>query len=506
MLKVLLADDEESIRTGLRKIIDWETCGYEICGEAANGQEAAEQIKRLHPDLVILDIRMPGMSGIDVLKTVSDQEKTDASGKKTKFIILSGYSDFQYAQEALNHGACGYLVKPVDEEELQEKVIAIAEEASSADASGRTVDIRARFGQMFLFGLVEDAFEDSYADANDYQVALFSLKKSGLKSDLTGLEKITADAFSGMDMFTVIYGENVAAVFRNCKEDAVSRNMARFTAKLTSAPFAALGRKRHSLEGALKSFTECKDSMPQLFFLPDHEFARTETVPEKASPFSFKSLIPDTIFCIETYDKNRLAQLLSDACRYLSVPSGDRYKCDAVKTQCIEYITQLQTGMQNKYPEREFENISAYDLVPRILSAERFKDVWDIVTGFSGDFLECFNTNTASSTITKVIQYVKNNCAGDLKLETLGQLFYCNSAYLGKKFREQTGMQFNAYLDKIRIEEAKEKLENTDLKIYQISKLVGYANTDYFFLKFRKYTGMTPKEYKTQCLNKNKKD
>lgn len=86
----------------------------------------------------------------------------------------------------------------------------------------------------------------------------------------------------------------------------------------------------------------------------------------------------------------------------------------------------------------------------------------------------------------------------------MGDLFYCNSAYLGKKFKEYTGVQFNVYLDKIRIEEAKKKLAETDLKVYQISKLVGYSNTDYFFMKFRKYTGMTPKEFKQEhCSAKN---
>ena len=110
--------------------------------------------------------------------------------------------------------------------------------------------------------------------------------------------------------------------------------------------------------------------------------------------------------------------------------------------------------------------------------------------------LENFNTNTATSTITKVIAYIKTNYADDLKLETLGQMFYCNSAYLGKKFKEHTGVQFNTFLDQIRIEEAKKRLTETDLKVYQISKLVGYANTDYFFMKFKKYTGLTPKEFK----------
>ena len=85
-------------------------------------------------------------------------------------------------------------------------------------------------------------------------------------------------------------------------------------------------------------------------------------------------------------------------------------------------------------------------------------------------------------------------------------MFNCNSAYLGKKVKKYTGLQFNTYLDNLRIEEAKNKIKNTDLKIYQISKLVGYANTDYFFMKFKKNTGYTPKEYKKLLENQSQND
>ena len=104
---------------------------------------------------------------------------------------------------------------------------------------------------------------------------------------------------------------------------------------------------------------------------------------------------------------------------------------------------------------------------------------------------------TPGNHILKVMQYVRNNYARDLKLEFLGETFNCNSAYLGKRFREQTGETFNAYLDRIRIDAAKELLRTTDLKVYQVSKLVGYANIDYFFSKFRRHVGMTPRAFKT---------
>ena len=130
MLKVLIADDEKSIRNGLKKIIDWNKCGYEICGEASDGNQALEKILELKPDLVLLDIKMPGKTGVEVLKEIAELKKSpDCSYRKnTNFLILSGFSDFEFAKEAMNYGAKGYFVKPVDEEQLEEKVKTLEEE------------------------------------------------------------------------------------------------------------------------------------------------------------------------------------------------------------------------------------------------------------------------------------------------------------------------------------------------------------------------------------------
>ena len=269
MLKVFIADDEESIRNGLKKIIDWKDCGYSICGEAGNGQEAFEKISELNPDLVLLDIKMPGLTGVEVLKKIAEQNAAEGLKSKTNFLILSGFSDFEFAKEAMNYGAQGYFVKPIDEDLLEEKVRSIAEHFSQVKEIPKSEDIKRRFEQMFLFGVAEDAFEDDYEDENDYQVALFSSKRSGYEGRISDFEKRIADTFSNMDMFTVAYEEDVAAVFKNCKEDAVYRMLERFAQRLSKNPFAVLGSKKRGVNGALASFMECRREVPALFFADD---------------------------------------------------------------------------------------------------------------------------------------------------------------------------------------------------------------------------------------------
>lgn len=121
MYKVLLVDDEIFVRKGLRNLMDWESLGYEICDEAGNGQEALEKIRRLEPDLVIADIRMPILDGLELIRRVTEEE-----AYRPSFIIVSGYHDFQYAQRALRYGVHDYILKPIDETELETTLKALS--------------------------------------------------------------------------------------------------------------------------------------------------------------------------------------------------------------------------------------------------------------------------------------------------------------------------------------------------------------------------------------------
>ena len=121
LINVLIADDEPLVRDGLKYIIDWNALGFCICGEAANGDDALAMIHKYQPGLVLLDIRMPGMYGTELM------EKVRGEGFSGDFIILSGYSDFKYAQTALHFGASFYLTKPIDEDELEKAVISVRE-------------------------------------------------------------------------------------------------------------------------------------------------------------------------------------------------------------------------------------------------------------------------------------------------------------------------------------------------------------------------------------------
>mgnify|MGYP000873820445 CR=1 FL=1 len=113
LLNVLLVDDEPYVREGIKKLINWEECGFILCGEAANGEEAIQLVETLSPHVIIVDIKMPVMDGLELIKYVSEKYQ-----EKIKFIILSGYNEFTFAQTAMKYNVKNYLLKPIDEDEL----------------------------------------------------------------------------------------------------------------------------------------------------------------------------------------------------------------------------------------------------------------------------------------------------------------------------------------------------------------------------------------------------
>ena len=154
MLKLLIVDDEPIIRSGIRTIIEWEKYGFEICGEAEDGPSAVEAISELRPDLVLLDLHLPGFSGLEVIR------KTRGKGRGAHFLILSGYAEFEYAQEAFNLEADGYMVKPIDEDVLVERIVFIARKIKESDEQRQIqfLEIMEGANKNFSDGYVQAVF------------------------------------------------------------------------------------------------------------------------------------------------------------------------------------------------------------------------------------------------------------------------------------------------------------------------------------------------------------
>lgn len=159
MYTIFISDDEFAIREGLKSLVDWEALGFKICGEASNGSDSLANILAKRPDISILDIRMPKLHGIDVIKEAREQ------GYIGKFILLSGYSDFRYAQNAIRYGVDYYLTKPIDEDELS---LAISELKTQLDQEYKKI-----ITYLYVKGKLNMLSFKSYLQIRMNQIHLF---------------------------------------------------------------------------------------------------------------------------------------------------------------------------------------------------------------------------------------------------------------------------------------------------------------------------------------------
>lgn len=506
--KVLIADDEENIRNGLKCIIDWESLGYKIIGECSNGKDAVNQIIDLQPDLVVLDIKMPGLTGLEVLSQVSAYfEKNNLLFPA--FIILSGYSDFSYAQTAINYGAKSYLLKPVDEEELQSKVESLREEINSkkqykkSEKNIKTLEAKEIVRKLILSNekikddeLLQSSFFNDY-ESSMFQVIIFSLEYCN-NINKAEVENSILNYFCFFSFITLTSDNKIILILKTTNTIAVKNCVERSARLNTNRTFITVGDNLKGIEGLVSSYKQANNLVPKLYFISKEPFINNNFEIPQVIDYTRNDLlkyIEKIIFSIEIYDKNNLLEIESELEKLFY---NLKKSSTEVKKDMIFCLVEMRNQLITKYPERDISDGKTFDVVSEILEKNTFEEAYTYFKNVLSNFIENFNFNTSDSVIIKVIAYIKSNYASDLKLETLGDLFNCNSAYLGKKFKKYTGVQFNSYLDNIRIEVAKDKLLNSDLKIYQISKLVGYANTDYFFMKFKKTTGVTPKEFKKQ--------
>lgn len=513
LIRVLIVDDEEIVRNGLHAIIDWNKNGCEICGEASTGEEALEKIKFLKPQIVLLDINMPVVSGIDILAEVHNSP--EKYSYRPSFLILSGYSDFDYAQKAINYGAKGYIVKPVDEDVLEEKIVALVkdikreEEAEALRSNAQQEAIVKEFRQMLVFGIIAEGTELNNKIDSSFQIALVSPELCGFLGQMQIIKDAVDECFSLVNHFSFFQEPSYVVVFKDESEETILRCMERFCFRLQrdkKGAVVALGSSGKGYSGALMSYREARNLYEQLFFyneIPFVSLKQISTDPNAQKRMSTKANVltsQDFLFCIpelvkyiEVYDLQRITGLIEKQSVLLKQSNLSN---EEIKKLCMAFIVELQNALQTKHPEKQFDTVPALDLVNLIYTQNYYEEMITMMSDFVTGLAESFTSNAANSTLLKVVQYVKTNYNTELRLEMLGDLFNCNSAYLGKKFKEFTGVSFNTYLDIIRIEAAKKMLLESDLKIYDISKLVGYRNTDYFYLKFKHHTNETPKEFK----------
>ncbi|MBB3109547.1 two-component system response regulator YesN [Paenibacillus phyllosphaerae] len=516
MYKVLLVDDEPMIREGLRSLIDWEEFGYQVVDTAANGREALEKHEQLRPDLMIIDIRMPGMDGLTLIGHLREVNAN------LHILILSGYADFDYAKKAIQYQIDGYLLKPVDEDELTGYLdrlrTVLAQEAEvNRRHSAMNEWNRERLIQVCLEGIateeeaiqVREAARNAGLDWTDYDLLLVKLQaQEGLETGafayikrrfVTNLEDtgrgivFYAEPYIGLLLKEPLRTDHQRSkLYQEISDIAAERELA-FT--------AVSGGAVADITELVRSYANAVRVMNMRFFYKEGQILHEDTP-------SIEQLLPDPDSDSEPFDLDTMSDKLyfaldigndKAACELVRESGGSMLQANYTEQEIKTGIVQLVTGAVGKLtlhrPELQERRHELSNGIIELYKPYSFQTLIESVEALLLRAMDGLDAGGTDKQIMKMIDLIQRNYQQPLKLETLADVLGYNSAYLGKLFKSTTGEYFNSYLDKVRIEKAKSFLEQ-GMKVYQVAEKVGYTNVDYFHSKFRKYVGESPSAYK----------
>ncbi|WP_145025366.1 response regulator [Paenibacillus sp. Y412MC10] len=511
--KVLLIDDEPAALEGLELWIDWEELGFEVCGRASNGKEGLHFIRELAPDLVITDVRMPLMDGLEMIEAWSREGTAPV-----KFAIVSGYGEFKYAQKALRYGVNAYLLKPVIPEEAAEQIRDIRRELVREREEQSLTKIASYEEAVSMIKVLlngsPDALDGREKEVTRLSDAMPAWNMCLVQAAPDALSRLRAKAaaMAGageyiylVDLepssFGIVYGWNSA-------EDNDKAAYAMAEELLTEIAdgqrvFMALGQAENSLLRISRCCKAAKKAIQYAFYL-DH--APGLILYEQVEHLQFEDhferfdLFEEMFQAVSLLDKPSLrkAVQLADSSLRESMPNPD-----FVKKIAIHVMYQIMSHMREAAGPAAEPWIEKYD-IPRISgTVMTLGDVMgDLLSCAEGciDFFMREQQRQSQGIAQEIIDYVREHYREPLTIRKLAEVFYLHPVYLGQLLLKKNGIGFNEMLHNLRIEEAVRLLENSSLKNSEIAERVGYGHYGQFLKQFEARHAMSPNEYKKRMF------
>ncbi len=523
MFTILLVDDERGISEGLQFILQSAGEEWEIAGIAEDGQEGFDMAMEKKPDIIISDVRMPVMDGLAMI------EKLKNAGNEAKCILLSGYSDFEYAREGIRLGVKFYICKPVEEEEL----FAVMAEVCGEIAAGR--EAREQFRN--LKHQVAD-FEKSKKEIQFFRF-LTGEKGAGETREILTKYGIPLDAASYLAVLWECNGSDFPsrAYFEEL-EQVVSVQLAEYScveivrisgirAVILIAEYEALQEER--LAGGL---SYAKEKMEEKYDIPvsigvgyvREGYGEIADSFEKAELALNNKVIQGigSIICYSQMAQGAVGRVLMTEEEITELEQalngGDAGACKRIVRKMFQKLRQqegltlsdLQMQSMNlilagirTMPFMQFQlneylgrNILSLESISRFHTIEQLEN-W--MTNIMAGILEIRRSQDhgrREDVISRIKEYIKEHYTGEISLSELAGKFFLNPYYLSQMFRKKTGMTYQSYVTSLRVERAKELFGEKDYKVYEVCEMVGYSDTAYFSRVFERATGCKPSEYR----------
>ncbi|MGE5629471.1 MAG: response regulator transcription factor [Caulobacteraceae bacterium] len=508
MYSILLVDDEKTIREYLPKAIPFEKYGFTIKDTAMNGQEALDKLSTIQPDLILLDVRMPVMDGLQFLSVLRQ-----SAFSNTLVMMLSGFSEFAYAKSAIKYGVEAYVNKPVDENEIAPLLEKIRDKLDAYYHEKRLGLARKHLkvlNNLYNGAVADRGILDGFALMTC--VLLPSPNEPEHGDSHLMLQQTLTKTFSELEnylfrtvssQYTFLIPPEIFNSFSNNKElfadhllDTLSKTKVNCAILIDSYIFTNEERTfREDFE------THLQQMLTHLFFTPvefidyhPDKFAISE------DPYFEYKYIEEIKKHFSSGNKNELFTILN---KLIIAIKEAHLRIDYIQeiNYRIYYIILSEIiASDNQNQEKEILTRPEWLRYSYFISLDKWKEILFSLITDGLTFIERRYKMINLGISGKVIEYVHQHYMENIKLKQIAEKFFVNATYLGRAFQKATGVSFNQYVNHLRIAEAKKLLLHTNKMIYEIANMVGYPESKYFIVKFTQEVGKSPTEFRNQCF------
>ncbi|GIN71453.1 hypothetical protein J14TS2_19280 [Bacillus sp. J14TS2] len=474
MWTVLLVEDEVFVRESIRELIEWERFGFTVVGEAGDGQEALKIIRELEPDLVISDIRMPILDGIELLKTAKE------SGFDGVFLMLSCLNEFEYVRQAMEYGASNYILKlSMSVQSLREALEKLKIELLTRKGKG-IKEIEQYYQNLWNVihesTIVQGEYSLPSSLVKDYQLIIFSVLNGSTPFRKVDFYQSNHAPNKKEAIVHLFQTQGQTSVFYWSKREKVSDQS--FISDI-SYPFVSerVGKDE-----------KIKDTWKRALRKLDAIWYEVEDLPvyEGDTNQRLLKIKRDFVNLFEQMNKANCSEIIKKMWQLIE---RERYPMGIVK----DYILELNRDL-SQIAKRDIEKEASIIYCPfyhelKEMMTSRFILLFKLrfdTVGLSSDHHE----------INKVMDYVQQHYAEPLEVKKLAKHVALDSNYLSSLFKKKTGNSIIHYIHDVRIKHAKYALTHSRLPVSKIAEQVGFLNDNYFIKIFKRYTGQTPKHFR----------
>lgn len=530
MYRVILADDETILRENMSRRIQWEKYGFELVCSCKNGKEVLDYLEKGEADLVISDICMPYMDGMELC------ERLHKEHPRVKVMLLSGYEEFEYAKKAIRYGVLEYILKPVTASEMGEQLKKIAQvleqERKEREDLGRYREIyrdnfmRISSGRLMDFITGESDRGECAKELERMEIALpvlgfrTAVVESGLFSSQNRdssliafavfniVQQVVNEQYAGC----VCLGQNNRTVilFEDDGTEKMYGHIREICGEILKLigtytglkPVIGLGSYTKDWEGLGRSYENAKDAVSYRYLfgtgcIIDMECRREANINE---------CVREDLDHLQESVKQADEQRAELAVTQLKVHMREGWltssQCGAALCHGVDMLRRLRP--ESELQKRERNTATASE---EILAASTLDEAAAVLKRYAGGCIEELRAGMQSSSgryAQKALHFIEKNYADPgLGIREVCSHLGLSASYFSGIMKSETGETFVEILNRIRIQHARELLEHTDLKAYEVAQRVGFADAHYFGIAFKKATGMSPSAYVRKYIQKN---